>query len=147
MIPGGRSAAALLVVFAAAATPLQGGASVHPRRTLGGHTLISLNDNAAGAVAAGPRFVVWEEQPSDDHPLPPLVQRDESTGKMRVLATKVLTQLGFGSTKRYVGYAESGDAGTELMAVRHDGRGRIALSRSLAAPVAYRGERVAWAEQ
>jgi len=147
MNSGGRSAAALLVALAAAATLLQGGASAHPRWTLGGHTLLSFKDNAAGAVAVASRFLVWEEQPSDEHPLPPLVQRDERTGKMRVLATEVLPQFGLAATQRYVVYAAPGAGGTKLMAVRHDGRRRIALSRSLAAPVTSRGERVAWAEQ
>src|SRR5205814_1366057 len=82
-------------------------------RTLRGHTMHSRTDTAAGAVAAGSKFLVWEEQPSADDPLPPLVQRDESTGKWRVLATKVLPQFGLASTKRYVVYAAQGAGLTE----------------------------------
>jgi hypothetical protein len=63
------------------------------------------------------------------------------------LAKRTLPEFGLASTATHVVYAEQGKAGPQLVAVRHDGSNRVILTRSLAAPIASRGNRVSWAEQ
>ena len=76
-----------------------------------------------------------------------LMERVLATGKTKLLASNALAQFGLASTATRVVFADRGRSGPELVAVRHDGGGRLVLTRSLAAPIAARGDLVAWAEQ
>jgi hypothetical protein len=76
-----------------------------------------------------------------------LMERVLKTGRSKLLASNALAQFGLASTPTRIVFADRGRSGPELVAVRHDGGGRLVLTRSLAAPVAVRGDLVAWAEQ
>jgi hypothetical protein len=89
----------------------------------------------------------WEVAASRGQPLSPLFERKLRGGPVKRLATRTLPEFGLASTATGVVYAEQGKSGPELVAIRHGGRHRIVLTRSLAAPIASRGNRVAWAEQ
>jgi hypothetical protein len=106
-----------------------------------------LKGRAPATVAAASRYLAWEYEPSTAHPNAALVERDRHSRRVRVLASSVLPQFGLAATTTSVVYAALRGSVTELRAVRHDGSGSTILSRSLAAPIASRGELVAWAEQ
>jgi hypothetical protein len=76
-----------------------------------------------------------------------LMERVLDTGKTKLLASNALAQFGLASTATRVVFADRLGSGLELVSVRHNGRGRLVLTRSLAAPIAARGDLVAWAEQ
>jgi hypothetical protein len=138
----GRTALALV---AASFTTQAGGA-------VGGSTLqrgwlLLLKGRAPATVAATPRYLAWEYEPTTAHPNAALVERDRRNHRVRVLASSVLPQFGLAATTSSDVYAAARGSVTQLRAVRHDGSGATILSRSLAAPIASRGELVAWAEQ
>jgi hypothetical protein len=114
---------------------------LNPRRVL------LVKDRAIESLAAGGRYLAWELSRSRAHPRSALMERDESTGAVRRLAADTLPQFGLASTATRVVYAAQSQSKVELVAVRHDGSGRTVLTRALAAPIAVRGHRVAWAEQ
>jgi hypothetical protein len=98
-------------------------------------------------AAADRNHVVWETGPLEDSGVrTALLQRDLRTGRRTTLALDVFPAYGLASTAGWVVYAAGLD-GRRLVAVAHDGAKRIVLSHSLAAPVAARGELVAWVEE
>lgn len=109
--------------------------------------LLSLTGRGPAAIALAPHYLAWEYEQSKAHPLSALMEGDRRTGKIRELASAVLPQFGLASTRTYVVYAGRNVSGSDLRAVRHDGSHRVVLSRSLAAPLASRGDMIAWAEQ
>jgi hypothetical protein len=99
------------------------------------------------SIATDAHYLTWEVAASRGQPLSPLFERKLRGGPVKRLATRTLPEFGLASTATNVVYAEQGKSGPELVAIRHGGRHRIVLTRSLAAPIASRGNRVAWAEQ
>jgi hypothetical protein len=99
------------------------------------------------AIASSGPYLVWETGSSKRHPLSALMERDQRTGRMRRLARSTLPAFGIGTTAQWVVYATEAASRIDLVAVRHDGSKRFALTHSLAAPVTSRGDRIAWAEQ
>ena len=120
---------------------------VQPQRRLKPGWLLMLKGQAVAAIATAGGYVVWEFQPSDEHPVSALMERNRRTGRTRRLAASVLPQFGLASTTTRIVYARAGAAGSELRAIRHDGGNSVVLSRSLAAPFASRGNVIAWAEE
>jgi hypothetical protein len=120
-------------------------ARLRPARTAG--PLLTVRDGAPAAIAVSAGYLAWEYEPSKGRPNSALMEGNRSTGKVRQLAPAVLPQFGLASTRRYVVYAVRRGAVSELRAVRHNGSGRVVLSRSLDAPVAARGELVAWVDE
>jgi hypothetical protein len=100
-----------------------------------------------GSIATDAHYLTWEVAASRGQPLSPVFERKLRGGPVKRLATRTLPEFGLASTATHVVYAEQGKSGPELVAIRHGGRHRIVLTRSLAAPIASRGNRVAWAEQ
>jgi hypothetical protein len=109
--------------------------------------LVLTKEAAVAAIASTGRYLTWERAPSQGHSISTLVDRDSVGGKVRRLASGPLPEYGLASTSGRVVYARQGNAGIELIAVRHDGSDPFILARSLAAPIASRGELIAWAEQ
>jgi len=118
-----------------------------PQQRLKPGWLLLLKGRAAAAIATAGSYLAWEFQPSNAHPVSALMERDRRTGRTRQLAAPVLPQFGLASTTTRVVYAGAGASGSELRAIRHDGSDGIVLSKSLAAPLASRGNVIAWAEQ
>jgi hypothetical protein len=97
-------------------------------------------------AAADQHHVVWETGPVEEEDVPTsLLQRDLATGTTTRLARNIYPAYGLASTRRWVVYAEGN--GASLVALTHDGSRRTVLSSNLVAPIAARGELVAWAEQ
>jgi hypothetical protein len=98
-------------------------------------------------AAADQNHVVWETGPIEDSGVrTALLQRELGSARRTTLALDVFPPYGLASTAGWVVYAD-GLEGQRLVAVGHDGSKRIVLSHSLAAPMAARGELVAWAEE
>ncbi len=98
-------------------------------------------------VAADLNHLLWMTGPLEARVAPTvLMQRDLRSKRSATLAVDVDPGFGLASTTGWVTYAETGPE-PRLLAVTHDGRRRVTLSRSLVAPIAGRGELVAWAEQ
>lgn len=115
-----------------------------------GKRILLVKDASIGALASSARYLVWEQArfaprfPSTAQ----LLERDGRTLRVTRLASDGIPQFGLAVTSKWVAYGASRPAGnTTLLAIRHGGRDRVTLTRSLIAPVASRGERVAWAEQ
>jgi hypothetical protein len=153
-----RPVAAVVIALAVLATGSISAGSEHERgvfarereavaQPLRRERLLALRGRAPGAIAATARYLAWADEPSRAHPVPALLERDERTGRVRRLAVGVLPQFGLASTRTYVLYVSRHASRQELWAVRHDGRARLLLSTSLAAPLGSRGNLVAWAEQ
>lgn len=98
-------------------------------------------------VAADEHHLVFEVGPHEEERGDGvLLQRDLRDDRTTTLARDVAHDRGLASTAGWVVYAEAA-GGTRLMAIAHDRSKRIVLSRSLVAPIAARGEIVAWAEE
>jgi hypothetical protein len=111
------------------------------------HVLIRQRDRALRPVAASPGFLVWGSGGVESETLATkLVQRDLRSNLMRVLANSIRPDLGLASTSRWVVYAAGGDS-PAVVAVSHDGSRRRVLGEGLIAPIASRGDRVAWAQE
>jgi len=110
------------------------------------HQLLLAKGKAIRTLAAVGPYLTWEEGTSRSA-RSMLMERVLETGKTKLLASNALAQFGLASTATRVVFADRGPSGPELVAVRHDGGGRLVLTRSLAAPIAARGDLVAWAEQ
>ena len=108
--------------------------------------LVREPDRTPHSIAFSRGYLVWESGGEDETDVAALRQRDLRTGRLRLLAQPVISNYGLAATASWVVYAGGGGA-TTLFAVRHDGSGRHVLSRQLVAPIASRGELVAWAEQ
>jgi hypothetical protein len=109
--------------------------------------LVSAPGVFAFAAAADARHLVWvaggvEEE---DHPAD-VRQRVLATGRVITVARGVDPGYGLASTTGWVVYARGGPQ-TRLLATAHDGSKTMMLSRNLVAPLAARGELVAWAEE
>ena len=109
--------------------------------------LLLVTGGGAESIAAAGHTLVWELVPSRAGRPSELLERNQRTGKVRKLATGTLPQFGLAATTNHVVFAQPSNSGVELFAIRQDGSDRLVLSRSLAAPIASRGELVAWAEQ
>jgi hypothetical protein len=106
--------------------------------------LLVTRGSAVGPVAVDARHVVAVVGPVEAaNALSRLVQRELPRGRTTTLAGDVDPTQGLASTADWVVYATWSGA---LTAIRHDGSGRRILTGSLIAPVASRGELVAWAE-
>jgi hypothetical protein len=108
--------------------------------------LVVTRGTAVYRAAADEHHIVWETGPVEEEDVPTsLLQRDLDSGRTTRLARNIYPAYGVASTRRWVVYAEGN--GANLVAVTHDGSRRTVLSSSLVAPIAARGELVAWAEQ
>jgi hypothetical protein len=98
-------------------------------------------------AAADARHLVWMVGGVEDadHPTE-VIQRELRANRVTTLARGADPAYGLASTRRWVVYAADGPV-PRLVATPHRGRGSVTLSRSLAAPLAARGELVAWAEE
>jgi hypothetical protein len=74
-----------------------------------------------------------------------LVLRNLRTRQTRVLAENVASQFGLAATPRWIVFARSRSGQPVLVLQR--GQRRRALSTTLSAPIAARGDRIAWAEK
>ena len=133
--------------FPPAGRPLLGPATVSGPRLEPG-ALVVAPDSAVGPVALDPRHVVWEAWPREGEGAtiaPRLIQWDLRDGHKVTLARNVDQFKGLASTSGWVVYV-SGRVGGNVVAVQHQGSRRVVLGRSLATPLASRGELVAWGE-
>jgi hypothetical protein len=98
-------------------------------------------------AATDTRHLVWVAGGVEDahHPIE-VIQRALGTNRLTTLARGADPAYGLASTRRWVVYAREGPM-PALVATPHRGRGSVTLSRSLAAPIAARGELIAWAEE
>ena len=134
--------------------PLRFGEATKPERgvTVAVHAaakprqLLLVKGKAIGTLAVVGPYLTWEQGTSRSG-VSMLMERVLETGKTKLLASNALAQFGLASTATRVVFADRGRSGPELVAVRHDGGGRLVLTRSLAARIAARGDMVAWAEQ
>jgi hypothetical protein len=109
--------------------------------------ILLVTGGEAESIAARGDYLAWELVPMRAGDPAPLMERDQNTGKIRKLAAETFPGFGLAATPNHVVFAQESNSGVELLAIRHDGSDRIVLSRSLAAPIASRGDLVAWAEQ
>jgi hypothetical protein len=129
------------VFLATAVGALRAGAATGPT------TVVVANGQQVGPIGLGGGYLVWE-QGGRQQPVPTVLeQRDLRTGRVRVLGSGVSPESGVASTAGWVIYARQVGPYTRLLAVSHDGMKRLTLSHWLVAPLAARGDRVAWAEQ
>ena len=147
----------LVIVLSLAASgwgPLRFGEATKPERgvTVAVHSeakprqLLLVKGKAIRPLAVVGPYLTWEQGTSRSA-LSMLMERALKTGKTKLLASNALAQFGLASTATRVVFADRRPSGPELVAVRHDGGGRLVLTGSLAAPIAARGDLVAWAEQ
>jgi hypothetical protein len=115
---------------------------------LGGGVLVVVSGAAAGPVGSDADHVVWESGPLETDSIQPVLHdRVLSTGKTTTIARKVDPLYGVASTTRSVFFARTAPGGTQLLRVSHGGGRSRVLTGSLAAPIASRGDVVAWAEE
>ena len=139
------SALAAVAIATAVAGPKR--AAAHsPSRPLSG-TLLVLRGQEAAPVALGGGFLVWEAGGRQTPRPARLMQRDLFTGRVKLVASDVSPAFGVASTDGWIVYGKQVGLSTWLLAVRHDGRRRVTLSRGLIAPIDERRGRVVWAEQ
>jgi hypothetical protein len=106
--------------------------------------LLVTRGSAVGPVAVDARHVVAVVGPIEtENAVPRLIQRELPRGRTTTLAGDVDPTQGLASTAKWVIYATSSGV---LTAIQHDRSGQRILTRSLIAPLASRGELVAWAE-
>ena len=110
-------------------------------------TLVVTNGRAAGPIAIGGGYLVWETEGLSGSIPNVLFQRDLRTKRVRRLSLAVSAVYGLAATSGWVVYARESGTSVQLTAVRHDGSGNVVLARRLIAPIDSRGELVAWAEQ
>ena len=111
--------------------------------------VVLVRDAAILAVAAYRDYLVWARGPfsgRSGQPLPVLERRPGMT-RPRKLAADSFPQFGLAAARDWVVFARRAGREIRLLAVRHDGRDRTLLARSLIAPIASRGDVVAWAEE
>jgi copper transport protein len=105
-----------------------------------------LEGTPARAVSTDGRSIVWETFGSDEGAIAALAVRELRTQRSTTLARNIGPQYGLGVASGLVVYATS-TLPPRLVAVRPGTGRRRVLSGRLIAPFAWRGERVAWAEQ
>jgi copper transport protein len=106
---------------------------------------LELAGQAANALSVDGRSVMWETVP-DEGGSSALVERSLDSRRTRVLVRNVAPLYGLAATTASIVYA-TGTTPTHLVALNGTSGRRIVLTASLAAPFAWRGERVAWAEE
>lgn len=135
--------AALAVVWAGP-RPLS---AAHISRMQGSAPLLARKGSAFGPLAVGGGFLVFAHANGQQNATSAVIeQRTLHTGRTLRLASGSVPLYGVASTSDWAVYAAQAGPGVALVAVRHDRTGRRTLTRSLLAPLAARGERVAWAE-
>ena len=107
---------------------------------------LALEGTPARAVSTDGRSVVWETFGSDEGAIAALVVRELRTRQSTTLARNIAPQYGLGVASGLVVYATS-TLPPRLIAVRPGSDRRLVLTRRLVAPFAWRGARVAWAEE
>ena len=123
-----------------------GGATATPSGVSQPVVLVRQPERLLEPVVLSSRYLVWESSGGEESTVvPSLLQRDLRSQKVRTLARGAVSHYGLASTTGWVVYSSA--AGSTLVAVRHDGSGTVTLTRQLVAPIASRGESVAWAEQ
>jgi copper transport protein len=105
-----------------------------------------LEATPARATVVRGRYAVWETFGSDEGAVATLEQRDLRSGATTVLARPIAPQYGLAATARETVYATAA-VPPQLVVVRRGETRREAVSRRLLAPFAWRGDRIAWAEQ
>jgi copper transport protein len=105
-----------------------------------------LEGTPARAVSTDGRSVVLETFGSDEGAIAALVVRELRTRQSTTLARNIAPQYGLGVASGMVVYATS-TLPPRLVAVRPGSGRRLVLTRRLVAPFAWRGERIAWAEE
>ena len=110
-----------------------------------GHSL-ELAGVAANAVSIGNRAVMWETVVGDQGGTMAVVERDLRARRTRTFARDAAPQYGLAATADWIVYAIA-TSPPRLVALRRRNGRRSVLADSLAAPFAWRGNRVAWAEQ
>ena len=105
-----------------------------------------LEGTPARAVSTDGRSVVWETFGSDEGAVAALVVRELRTRRSTTLARNIAAQYGLAVVPDMVVYATS-TLPPRLVAVSQGNGRRLLLARRLIAPFAWRGERIAWAEQ
>ena len=109
--------------------------------------LVRRQDRALRPAAASPGYLVWGSGGIESESVTTaLVQRDLHSKATRVLAPATRPDFGVASTAKWVVYV-TGEGSLTVVAVSHDGTRRHVLGNGLIAPVASRGERVAWAQE
>ncbi len=114
---------------------------------LGHGALVVVPHAAAGPIGVDANHLVWESGPIESDAFQPLLHdRTLSTGATRTIAGNVNPLFGVASTSRFVFYAQGSGAQISLIEVSHRGGSRVTLTDALVAPIASRGDVVAWAE-
>ncbi len=144
------AAAAVVVVVVCAvsvAAPAGGAAPAAPTSSGTGPAIVDREPNRnLTPVAVSSQYLVWESAGGEESSVAPsLRQLDLRTSRIRILARGVVPHFGLASTTSWVVYAVG--RGSTLVAARHNGSGETTLSTQLVAPIAARGENVAWADQ
>jgi copper transport protein len=106
---------------------------------------VELAGAVADAVLVRGRYLLWETVAGEEESPTTLVSRDLRTRQTRVVARGVASQYGVAAPAGRPVFATASSP-TRLVLLRRAGRRQI-LSRALIAPLAWRGNRVAWAEQ
>jgi hypothetical protein len=108
---------------------------------------VTTRDAFAFRAVADAGHLVWLTGPvEEDGVETALMQRDLRTGHTTTLARGIDPHYGLAATRDWVVFAETAGS-SRLLAMRHDGSGRLELAASLAAPLAARGAVIAWAER
>ena len=138
-------AAIACAVFVAA--PAGGAASAAATASGTGQAIVDREPNRnLTPVVVSSQYLVWESAGGEESSaISSLRQLDLRTSRIRTLAHGVVPHFGLASTTGWVVYAVG--RGSTLVAFRHNGSGTTTLSRQLVAPIAARGEKVAWADQ
>ena len=110
--------------------------------------VVVLEGRAPLALAVDRHHLAWVSSAIEEEAAEPpsVLEQDMRTGRKKTLARGVFAPYGIASTSRWVVYA-SGETQTRLLAVRHGGSRPVRLASWLVAPVAARGELVAWAQR
>ena len=110
--------------------------------------VLLIKGDAVQALAASAGYVAWiRGRFSGRGESSPVFERDLATGRTRKLVGDSSPQFGLATTRDWVVYARTRGSSVALLAVEHGGGASTTLTRSLLAPFAARGERIAWAEQ
>jgi hypothetical protein len=105
-----------------------------------------LEGTPARAVSTDGRSVIWETFGSDEGAVAALAVRELRTRRSTTLARNIAPQYGLGVASGMVVYATS-TLPPRLVALQPGNGRRLVLTQRLIAPFAWRGSRIAWAEQ
>jgi copper transport protein len=105
-----------------------------------------LEGTPARAISVDARSVVWETFGSDEGAIAALAVRDLRTRRSTTLVRNIAPQYGLAEASGLVVYA-TGSLPPRLVAIEVASGRRLLFARNLVAPFAWRGERVAWAEE